>query len=104
MKLGTLAIAIGLAAVAVTGAVVVGFVAWWLVPGLTLPAGLVLGAIVAPPDAVSALNDGRSHATNVATRLIGPFAARSRSVRFPANETGCGRRTRSDRAPRESSC
>jgi len=39
--------------------VVVGFVAWWLVPGLTLPAGLVLGAIVAPPDAVSALTVGR---------------------------------------------
>jgi len=39
--------------------VVVGFVAWWVVPGLTLPAGLVLGAIVAPPDAVSALTVGR---------------------------------------------
>ena len=30
-----------------------------MVPGLTLPAGLVLGAIVAPPDAVSALTVGR---------------------------------------------
>jgi CPA1 family monovalent cation:H+ antiporter len=39
--------------------VVVGVVAWRLVPGLTLPAGLVLGAIVAPPDAVSALTVGR---------------------------------------------
>ena len=26
-------------------------------PGLTLPAALVLGAVVAPPDAVSALSD-----------------------------------------------
>jgi Na+/H+ antiporter len=38
---------------------VVGLVAWWLVPGLTLPAALVLGAVVAPPDAVSALSVGR---------------------------------------------
>src|SRR5919107_4857700 len=38
---------------------VVGLVAWWVVPGLTLPAALVLGAVVAPPDAVSALSVGR---------------------------------------------
>ena len=38
---------------------VVGFVASWAIPGVTLPAGLVLGAIVAPPDAVSALSVGR---------------------------------------------
>ena len=46
---------IGLLAVGLVAftTVVVGFVAWWVVPGLTLPAGLVLGAIVAPPDAVS---------------------------------------------------
>ena len=52
---------IGLLAVGLVAftTVVVGFVAWWVVPGLTLPAGLVLGAIVAPPDAVSALTVGR---------------------------------------------
>jgi monovalent cation/hydrogen antiporter len=41
-------------------AVAVGLVAWWAVPELTLPAALVLGAVVAPPDAVSALAVGRS--------------------------------------------
>jgi monovalent cation/hydrogen antiporter len=52
---------IGLLAVGLVAftTVVVGLVAWWVVPGLTLPAGLVLGAIVAPPDAVSALSVGR---------------------------------------------
>jgi monovalent cation/hydrogen antiporter len=40
-------------------ALTVGFVAWWAVPGLSLPAALVLGAVVAPPDAVSALAVGR---------------------------------------------
>ncbi|MGQ0716577.1 MAG: Na+/H+ antiporter [Pseudonocardiales bacterium] len=37
----------------------VGLVAWWLVPGLPLPAALALGAVVAPPDAVSAVAIGR---------------------------------------------
>src|SRR4051812_4109653 len=37
----------------------VGLVAWWLVPGLPLPAALVLGAVVAPPDAVAAAAVGR---------------------------------------------
>ncbi|MEJ3652210.1 Na+/H+ antiporter [Actinomycetes bacterium KLBMP 9759] len=37
----------------------VGLVAWWLVPGLSLATALVLGAVVAPPDAVSALAVGR---------------------------------------------
>ena len=52
---------IGLLAVGLVAftTVVVGLVAWWLIPGLTLPAALVLGAIVAPPDAVSALSVGR---------------------------------------------
>jgi Na+/H+ antiporter len=40
-------------------ALVVGLAAWWLVPELSLPAALVLGAVVAPPDAVSALAVGR---------------------------------------------
>ena len=39
--------------VAVT-TVLVGLVAWWLVPSLSLAAALALGAVVAPPDAVAA--------------------------------------------------
>ncbi len=52
---------IGLLAVGlpVFTAAAVGLVAWWVVPELTLPAALVLGAVVAPPDAVSALAVGR---------------------------------------------
>ena len=52
---------IGLLAVGLVAftAVVVGVVASWLIPGLPLAAGLVLGAVVAPPDAVSALAVGR---------------------------------------------
>jgi Na+/H+ antiporter len=37
----------------------VGMVAWWLVPGLPLPAALALAAVVAPPDAVAAVSIGR---------------------------------------------
>lgn len=37
----------------------VGMVAWLLMPSLTLPGALLLGAIVAPPDAVSAASIGR---------------------------------------------
>jgi CPA1 family monovalent cation:H+ antiporter len=33
--------------------VVVGYVAWWVAPGITLAAGFAIGAIVAPPDAVA---------------------------------------------------
>ncbi|MEV8249480.1 sodium:proton antiporter [Microbacterium sp. NPDC076768] len=40
-------------------ALAVGFVAWWMLPSLTLPGALLLGAIVAPPDAVSAAAIGR---------------------------------------------
>lgn len=40
-------------------AVAVGLVAWWIMPALTLPGALLLGAIVAPPDAVSAAAIGR---------------------------------------------
>jgi monovalent cation/hydrogen antiporter len=39
--------------------VLVGVVAWWVVPGLSLAAALVLGAVVAPPDAVAAIAVGR---------------------------------------------
>lgn len=38
---------------------VAGTLAWWLVPGLPLSAALVLGAVVAPPDAVAAIAIGR---------------------------------------------
>jgi len=34
--------------------VVVGVIAWWLIPGIPLAAGIALGAVVAPPDAVAA--------------------------------------------------
>lgn len=40
-------------------ALAVGFVAWRILPSLTLPGALLLGAIVAPPDAVSAAAIGR---------------------------------------------
>ena len=40
-------------------ALVVGLVAWLIFPSLTLPGALLLGAIVAPPDAVSAAAIGR---------------------------------------------
>lgn len=49
---------LGVGLVAVTAGVV-GVVAYWLVPDMTLPAALLLGAIVAPPDAVSAAAIGR---------------------------------------------
>lgn len=38
---------------------VAGVVAWWLVPGMPLAVALVLGAVVAPPDAVAATSIGR---------------------------------------------
>ena len=40
-------------------ALVVGVVASWLLPGLPLVSALILGAIVAPPDAVAAASIGR---------------------------------------------
>jgi CPA1 family monovalent cation:H+ antiporter len=39
--------------------VLVGLVAWWVMPGITLAAGFALGAVVAPPDAVAATTVGR---------------------------------------------
>ena len=38
---------------------VIGMVAWFMVPGLSLAGGLVLGAVVAPPDAVASIAVGR---------------------------------------------
>jgi len=49
---------LGVGLVALTAGVV-GLTAYWLVPDMTLPAALLLGAIVAPPDAVSAAAIGR---------------------------------------------
>lgn len=49
---------LGVGLVIVTTAAV-GLVAWLLMPQLTLPGALLLGAIVAPPDAVSAAAIGR---------------------------------------------
>ncbi|MFC4603415.1 Na+/H+ antiporter [Rhodococcus kronopolitis] len=49
---------LGVALVLVT-ALAVGFFADWLVPEFTLGAALVLGAVVAPPDAVAAVAVGR---------------------------------------------
>jgi monovalent cation/hydrogen antiporter len=43
----------------VVSTLVTGVVATWAVPGLTLVSALVLGAVVAPPDAVTALAIGR---------------------------------------------
>ncbi len=39
--------------------VAIGLVSWWVVPGVPLAAGLALGAVVAPPDAVAATTVGR---------------------------------------------
>ncbi|MEP6851842.1 MAG: Na+/H+ antiporter [bacterium] len=39
--------------------VVVGLVAWWVIPSMTLAAGFAIGAVVAPPDAVAATAVGR---------------------------------------------
>ncbi|MDQ4215496.1 cation:proton antiporter [Microbacterium sp. ASV81] len=49
---------LGIGLVVVTTAVV-GLVAWWIMHSLPLPGALLLGAIVAPPDAVSAAAIGR---------------------------------------------
>ena len=49
---------LGIGLVVVTTAVV-GLIAWLIMPSLTLPGALLLGAIVAPPDAVSAAAIGR---------------------------------------------
>ncbi|MBB5843978.1 CPA1 family monovalent cation:H+ antiporter [Conyzicola lurida] len=40
-------------------ALAVGLIAWWLIPGISLPAALLLGAVVSPPDAVSAAAIGQ---------------------------------------------
>lgn len=49
---------LGVVLVVVT-ALVVGFVAYTIIPDMTWPAALLVGAIIAPPDAVSAASIGR---------------------------------------------
>ncbi|NQX12915.1 sodium:proton antiporter [Microbacteriaceae bacterium VKM Ac-2855] len=49
---------LGIGLVLVTAAVV-GVVIWWLIPGIPLPVALLIGAIVSPPDAVSAAAIGQ---------------------------------------------
>nr|WP_245597114.1 Na+/H+ antiporter [Jiangella gansuensis] len=51
-----LALGVGMVVVSM---LVTGVVAWWVVPGMALVPALVLGAVVAPPDAVSAVAIGR---------------------------------------------
>ena len=51
VKEALLLLAVGLVAVTT---VTVGFVAWWVIPSVSLAAALALGAVVAPPDAVAA--------------------------------------------------
>ena len=53
--------AIGILAVGavVFTTIVVGVIAWLLLPNVSLAAGLALGAVVAPPDAVAATTIGR---------------------------------------------
>ena len=49
---------LGVGLVLVT-ALAVGLLAWWLIPGISLPEALLLGAVVSPPDAVSAAAIGQ---------------------------------------------
>jgi Na+/H+ antiporter len=39
--------------------ITIGFVAWWAIPGISLAAGIALGAVVAPTDAVAATTVAR---------------------------------------------
>lgn len=56
-RMSTLVLSVGAVAF---GTVAVGLFTWWVVPGaMTLAAGLALGAVVAPPDAVATTAIGR---------------------------------------------
>lgn len=59
-----LQLAIGLVVVTT---LVVGFVAWWLIPGLPLAMGFALGAVVSPTDAVAV--SAITHRLKVPTRM-----------------------------------
>uniref|UniRef100_A0A1I7SY36 Na_H_Exchanger domain-containing protein n=1 Tax=Caenorhabditis tropicalis TaxID=1561998 RepID=A0A1I7SY36_9PELO len=43
----------------VLSSVIIGFLLTWLLPGLPLPIGIALGAVVSPPDAVAATSIGK---------------------------------------------
>jgi len=60
---------------------VVGLVAWLIFPSLTLPGALLLGAIVAPPDAVSAAAIGRK--LGLPRRVMTVLSARVSSTTPP---------------------
>lgn len=49
-RVSTLILSVGAVAFST---IAVGLAAWWIVPGITLAAGLAIGAVVAPPDAVA---------------------------------------------------
>jgi Na+/H+ antiporter len=55
-RIGTI-LNLGVLMVLVTAGLV-GLIAGWMLPGLSLPAALILGAVVSPPDAVSAVAVG----------------------------------------------
>lgn len=51
VRVALVLLAVGLVIVT---AVVVGYLTWWVLPGVSLAAAIALGAVVAPPDAVAA--------------------------------------------------
>ncbi len=71
-KVSTLLLSVGAVAFST---VAVGLAAWWIVPGITLAAGLALGAVVAPPDAVATTAVGRR--VGMPRRLTGLLADES---------------------------
>jgi NhaP-type Na+/H+ or K+/H+ antiporter len=58
--------------------VVVGFVAWWAVPGISLAAAFALGAVVAPPDAVAATTVARR--VGMPRRIVSSWRRRASST------------------------
>jgi len=77
-RMSTLVLSVGAVAF---GTVAVGLFTWWVVPGaMTLAAGLALGAVVAPPDAVATTAIGRRTPPPPRPR---PPPARSGRVRSP---------------------
>lgn len=62
-------------------AVAVGFLLTWLLPGLPLAAGIALGAVVAPPDAVAATSIGKR--LGLPPRLVSSWRGRGSSTTRP---------------------
>lgn len=65
-------LSVGLVAVST---ITVGLVAWWAIPGATLAVGMALGAVVAPPDAVSATTIARK--VGIPRRIVSVLEAES---------------------------